>query len=194
MCSLMMNSMRARPTPSLGSIAGWKARSGLPTLTMISVCGAAVAEVDRRCVVEGQRRPRRPCPTSPSAQETVTGSPVAKRAGGVAGADDRRDAEFARDDRRVAGAPAAVGDDRRGRLHHRLPVGRGGVGHQHLAGLEAVRSRTSVITTHPAARARSSRRPRGLSTSTAPVPRDDSLVDRADARREATVSGRACTM
>ena len=32
----------------------------------------------------------------------------------VLGADDRRNPEFARDDRRVAGAPAAIGDDGRG--------------------------------------------------------------------------------
>ena len=38
----------------------------------------------------------------------------------------------------MAGAPAAVGDDGRGRLHHRLPVGRRGIGDQDLAGLEAV--------------------------------------------------------
>ena len=37
-CSLMMNSMRARPTPSFGIIAVRKARSGLPRLTMM--CGA----------------------------------------------------------------------------------------------------------------------------------------------------------
>ena len=34
-CSLMMNSMRARPTPAFGIIAVRNARSGLPRLTMI---------------------------------------------------------------------------------------------------------------------------------------------------------------
>ena len=56
--------------------------------------------------------------------------------GRVACADHSGDAEFAGDDRRVAGATAAVGDDRRGGLHDRLPVGRGRVGDQYLARLE----------------------------------------------------------
>ena len=56
--------------------------------------------------------------------------------GGVGGADDGGDPELAGDDRGVAGAPAAVGDDRGRGLHHRLPVGGRGVGHEHLAGLE----------------------------------------------------------
>ncbi len=62
---------------------------------------------------------------------------VGQQLAGALGADHRRDAELARDDGRMAGAPAAVGDDGRGGLHDRLPVGRGGVGDQHLAGLEA---------------------------------------------------------
>ena len=56
----------------------------------------------------------------------------------VAAADDGRDAQFAGDDRRVAGAAAAVGDDRRGALHDRLPVRVGHVGDQHVAGLDLV--------------------------------------------------------
>ena len=40
----------------------------------------------------------------------------------VAGADDRRQAELAADDRRMRGAAAMVGDDRRGALHDRHPV------------------------------------------------------------------------
>ena len=58
--------------------------------------------------------------------------------GRVAAADDRRDAELARDDRRVAGAAAAVGDDRAGALHHRLPVRVGHVGDEDVAGLDLV--------------------------------------------------------
>src|SRR6185437_1141480 len=56
----------------------------------------------------------------------------------VAGADHGRHAEFARDDRCVTGTSAAVGDDRRGALHHRLPVGIGHVGDQHVAVLHLV--------------------------------------------------------
>ena len=54
----------------------------------------------------------------------------------VAGAHDRGHAELAGDDRGVAGTPTTVGDDRRGGLHHGLPVGGRAVGHQHLAWLE----------------------------------------------------------
>ena len=39
MCSLMMNSIRARPTPSFGSMAVRNASSGLPRFSMISVRG-----------------------------------------------------------------------------------------------------------------------------------------------------------
>jgi len=56
----------------------------------------------------------------------------------VAAAHYRRDAEFARDDRRVAGAAAAVGDDRAGAFHHRLPVRIGHVGDEHVARLHAL--------------------------------------------------------
>ena len=58
--------------------------------------------------------------------------------GRIAAADDGRDAEFAGDDRRVAGAAPAVGDDRRGALHHRLPVRVGHVGDEHVARLDLV--------------------------------------------------------
>ena len=58
--------------------------------------------------------------------------------GGIAAADDRGNAKLARDDRRMAGATAAVGDDRPRALHHRLPVGVGHLGDQHVARLHAV--------------------------------------------------------
>jgi hypothetical protein len=63
---------------------------------------------------------------------------LVQHVGGVAAADDRRDAELARDDRGVAGAAAAVGDDRARTLHHRLPVGVGHVGDEDVTGLHAV--------------------------------------------------------
>src|SRR5262249_13710821 len=62
---------------------------------------------------------------------------LADLVGGVAAADHSRDAELAGDDGGVAGAAAAVGDDGRGALHDRLPVGAGHVGDQHVAGLHA---------------------------------------------------------
>ena len=54
--------------------------------------------------------------------------------------DHRRHAEFAGDDRRVAGAAATAGDDRRGGLHDRLPIGARRLGDQHLARAEGARS------------------------------------------------------
>ena len=56
----------------------------------------------------------------------------------IAGADNGRHAQLARNDRGVAGAPAAIGDDGRGTLHHRLPVGIGHVGDEHIAGLDPI--------------------------------------------------------
>ena len=50
MCSLMMNSIRARPTPSLGSIAVRNASSGLPRFSMISVRGRLIS-LSSTCVV-----------------------------------------------------------------------------------------------------------------------------------------------
>ena len=85
---------------------------------------------------------------SPSAHDTVTARAVLEAARRVAAADDRGDAELARDDRRVAGAPATIRDDRRGALHHRLPVGIGHVGDQHIACLHAVHLRGRLHETH----------------------------------------------
>ena len=56
----------------------------------------------------------------------------------VAGADDRRQAELAADDRGVRGAAAVVGDDRRRPLHDRHPVGIGRRGDEDRAVDEAV--------------------------------------------------------
>ena len=49
------------------------------------------------------------------------------------GPDDGRQAQLAADDGGVAGAAAAIGDDRGGLLHGRLPVGIGLVGDEDLA-------------------------------------------------------------
>ena len=58
---------------------------------------------------------------------------VAQDLGRLGGADHAGDAELAGDDRRVAGHPAGVGDDRRRLAHQRHPVGRGHVGDENLA-------------------------------------------------------------
>ena len=58
--------------------------------------------------------------------------------GCLAAAHHRRNAQFARDDGRVAGAAAAVGHDRGRALHDRLPIRIGHVGDQHVAGLHAL--------------------------------------------------------
>ena len=64
----------------------------------------------------------------------------------VAGADDSRHAQFARDDRGMAGAAAAIGDDGGRALHHRFPVGVGHVGDQHIARLHAAMSSSERTT------------------------------------------------
>ncbi|CAM5197085.1 hypothetical protein CDEN61S_01267 [Castellaniella denitrificans] len=63
---------------------------------------------------------------------------VGQHVGGVGAAHHGRDAQFARDDGRMAGAPAPVGDDGRGQLHDGFPVGIGHVGDQDVAGAHLV--------------------------------------------------------
>ena len=63
--------------------------------------------------------------------------PLADGLGRIATANNGRDAELARDDRRVTGAAAAIGHDRRGALHDRLPVRIRHVSYEHVAGLHA---------------------------------------------------------
>jgi hypothetical protein len=53
--------------------------------------------------------------------------------GGVAGADDGRQSQFAADDGGMRGASAMIGDDGRRALHDRHPVGVGGRGHEDRA-------------------------------------------------------------
>ena len=60
-------------------------------------------------------------PVSPSAQLIVTSLAVLDQVERVAGADHGRHAELARDDRGVAGAAAAIGDDRRRRASSPAP-------------------------------------------------------------------------
>ncbi len=133
---LMMNSSRARPTPLFG---------------MRGEVERAVGIADVHHDLDRQRRQRVEFDLRLAELElaVVDVARVAFGAGDgdglafldllrrVAAADDRGDAEFARDDRGMAGAAAAVGDDRRGALHHRLPVRVGHVGDQHVAGLDA---------------------------------------------------------
>ena len=78
------------------------------------------------------------------------GLPVLEPSGGIAAPDHRGDAELAGDDRGVAGAAAAVGDDGRGTLHHRLPVGVGHVGHDDVAGFDAPHLRGVLDHAHDA--------------------------------------------
>ena len=63
-------------------------------------------------------------------------APVFKASLAAGRADHRRNAELARDDRRMAGSPAALGHDAGGDLHHRLPIGRGRFRDENLAGFE----------------------------------------------------------
>src|SRR5690606_27992401 len=63
---------------------------------------------------------------------------VAQHVGGIGATDHGWNAQLAREDGGVAGTAAASGDDGRGRLHDRLPVGIGHVGNQDVAGLDLV--------------------------------------------------------
>src|SRR3989338_4798547 len=71
----MMNSSLARPTPEFGMKENSKADSGSPTFIMILVLGVRkslrLTEVTEYLIF-----PSYTFPTSPSAQETVTTSPV----------------------------------------------------------------------------------------------------------------------
>ena len=86
-CSLMMNSMRARPTPSLGRIAVLNARSGLPRLTMIGVRGLRergdihLRDLDRNAGRHRRgrsplRRRKRSPPRRPSASRVAPAAPT----------------------------------------------------------------------------------------------------------------------
>ena len=146
---LMMNSSRARPTPAFGICANSKASSGLPTfiMTFTGSSGSAPVSWFHHLVFEAAA-----IDVAGIALGAGDGDRLAilQHFGGVAAADDGRDAQFARDDGGVAGAPAAVGDDGRGALHHRLPVRVGHVGHQHVARLHAVHFRRVLDDAHRA--------------------------------------------
>ena len=78
MYSLMMNSIRASPTPSLGRNDVLKARSGFPRLIMICVRGRATSPTS----VRSTWKPTAPLytrPESPSAHDTVTTAPSGTR-------------------------------------------------------------------------------------------------------------------
>ena len=69
---------------------------------------------------------------------------------GITTAHHRRNAQFARNDGGMTGAPAAVGDDGRCTLHHRFPIRVGHVGDQHIAGLHAFHVACVLYQTHRA--------------------------------------------
>ncbi len=138
MLLLMMNSRRARPTPSLGSWAKSKASCGLPTFIMILVgdlgisprChlghfGVQQAVVDLAGVAfgaaHGDQRGRPSARSVALPQPTTAGMPSSRA---------MMAAWQVRPPRLVTMA--------RGALHHRLPVGVGHVGNQHVAGLHVV--------------------------------------------------------
>ena len=70
--------------------------------------------------------------------------------GGVTTTDNRWNAQFARNDGRMASAAAPVGHDGSGTLHDRLPVGVCHVGDQHIAGLHLVHVFQAVDDAHRA--------------------------------------------
>ena len=74
----MMNSNRARPTPSQGMAARWKASSGLPTFIRMRVRVGGRSVIDCSSRWNG-RAPGYTCPSSPSQQLRVTVSPSWRR-------------------------------------------------------------------------------------------------------------------
>ena len=119
---------------------------------------------------------------------------VLQRVGRVAAADHRRHAQLARDDRRVAGAAAAVGDDRARALHHRLPVRIGHVGDEHVAGLHAVHVGDGVDDHAHRAGADLLADRAALDQHGAAALQLEALLGRAAWPALFTVSGRACRM
>ena len=63
---------------------------------------------------------------------------VFQQFGCIAAADNGRNAQFARDNRRVAGASAAVGNDGGSTFHHGFPIRIGHVGNQYVAGFDGI--------------------------------------------------------
>ena len=157
MDSLMMNSMRASPTPSFGRKLVLNASSGLPRLIMICVAGRRSCSRLVRWTSNGTSSAIDLADVAFRARyrDRVSGL---ERGRCIVGADDRGDAQLARHDGGVTGAAAAIGDHRAGGLHHRLPVGRGRIGDQHLARAELGQMSEIGDDAH-GARSRFSRRP-----------------------------------
>ena len=131
---LMMNSMRASPTPAAGKPPPAEGRGG-----------AGDVEHEPRAR-GGDARSRRPRPRSYGRIPAVHVAFLTLGAGhrdhlrpssstcrSVAGADHGRHAELAADDRGVAGRTAMVGDDPGCALHDRHPVGVGHLGDEDRA-------------------------------------------------------------
>ena len=75
-------------------------------------------------------------------------STIAESVGRIPTTDHGRNAQLARNDGCMAGTPTAVGDDRAGPLHHRLPVRVGHVGNQHVTRLNPVHLRDRMHQAH----------------------------------------------
>ncbi len=133
----MMNSSRARPTPSLGRNESRNASSGLPTFIMISGLWARQSPEVLTLAPRTSSRPRRRSRYPPRRRDGDLLA-VAEQLGAPLGADDGRQAQLAADDGGVAGPAAAIGDDGRRLLHRRFPVGIGLVGDEDLAVAELV--------------------------------------------------------
>ena len=131
--SLMMNSMRARPTPSLGRELTLKASSGLPRLIMICVDGRCTNSKLVRSTSNGMRLA---IDFAAVAFSTGDGHWLAafQYTRGVVCTHDRRDSQLTGHDRGMTSPPATIRNQSSGSLHDGFPVGCRRVRNQYFAG------------------------------------------------------------
>ena len=142
-----MNSVRARPTPAFGIAASANALARIADdqhhlRSRLRAPAPRRRGRPRRERLRRTRVPPRPRRSTRSLRRRRAASlcrvPVPTMHGKP---------EFARDDRRMSGPSALVGDDRGDAPHHRLPIGIGHLGDEHLARLHRAQAPSTSRTT-----------------------------------------------
>ena len=136
MMLLMINSMRARPTPSQGSCHQRNAAAGLPMFIMMRV---RVSGMSSR-FSSGFERQHAVIDITLIPLGTGDGDllPVAEHIRALAGPDDGGNAQLAADNRGMRGTSTIIRDDACRPAHDRHPIRVGHLGHQNRAILELV--------------------------------------------------------